>query len=181
MGAAKTLLSAEEFDHYPFEEDKRYELDEGELIETTRPAYRHNRVLVRLTARLFVFFETYPIGEVSNSENLFALSPSTRRAPDAAIILGDRRNQLEGAKVIPVIPDIAVEVLSPSETTAKIVRKLKQYFEAGVKETWLIYPEINDVELWRGPHLADRTLTAGDVLTSDLLPEFALPLSDLFS
>ena len=38
MGAARSLLSAEEFDNYPFEEDKRYELDEGELIEVTRPA-----------------------------------------------------------------------------------------------------------------------------------------------
>ena len=38
MSATKTVLSAEEFDNYPFEEDKRYELDEGELIETTRPA-----------------------------------------------------------------------------------------------------------------------------------------------
>jgi hypothetical protein len=45
MGTAKTLLSAEEFDNYPFAEDKRYELDEGELIEMTRPAYRHNRIL----------------------------------------------------------------------------------------------------------------------------------------
>ena len=44
MRAAKTLLTAEQFDNYPFEEDKRYELDEGMLIETTRPAYRHNRV-----------------------------------------------------------------------------------------------------------------------------------------
>lgn len=39
VGATKTLLTAEEFDRYPFEEDKRYELDEGELIEMTRPAY----------------------------------------------------------------------------------------------------------------------------------------------
>ena len=48
MRAARILLSAEEFDNYPFEEDKRYELDEGELIEMTRPAYKHNRVLGRL-------------------------------------------------------------------------------------------------------------------------------------
>ena len=43
MGATKILLTAEEFDNHPFEEDKRYELDEGELIEMTRPAYKHNR------------------------------------------------------------------------------------------------------------------------------------------
>src|ERR1700730_5403028 len=52
MRAARTLLSAEEFDNYPFEEDKRYELDEGELIEMTRPAYKHNRVLQKLLVKL---------------------------------------------------------------------------------------------------------------------------------
>jgi Uma2 family endonuclease len=48
MGAAKILLSAEEFDNYPFEEDKRYELDDGELIEMTRPAYQHNQARIFL-------------------------------------------------------------------------------------------------------------------------------------
>ena len=52
MGAARILLSAEEFDNYPFEEDKRYELDEGELIEMTRPAYKHNRVLQKLLVKV---------------------------------------------------------------------------------------------------------------------------------
>jgi Uma2 family endonuclease len=80
MGAAKTLLTAEEFDNYPFEEDKRYELDEGELIVMTRPAYQHNRVLGILHGELYVYFGENPIGEALISENLYALSPNTRRS-----------------------------------------------------------------------------------------------------
>jgi Uma2 family endonuclease len=179
MGAAKTLLTAEQFDNYPFEEDKRYELDEGELIEMTRPAYDHNRVEVLLTSKLFVFFEQNPIGEVLNSENLYALSPNTRRAPDVAVILGGAK--LAGAKVIPIVPDIAIEVLSPSETQRMIFRKLKQYFEAGVKEVWLIDPETRTVEIWTSPNPPDRDLSIGDTLTSPLIPGFALSLERLFS
>ncbi len=179
MGATKLLLTAEQFDNYPFEEDKRYELDEGELIEMTRPAYLHNRVLMRLSGNLFIYFESNPIGEVLNSENLYALSPSTRRAPDVGIILGDRRKELEGAKVIHVIPDIAVEILSPSETQPKIHRKLKQYFTASLKEVWVIDPESREAEIWKGPALADATEVA-DALSSTLLPGFSLPLTDLF-
>jgi hypothetical protein len=52
MGVRKTLLTAGQFDNYPFEEDKRYELDEGELIEMTRPAYRPNLVLNELLLAL---------------------------------------------------------------------------------------------------------------------------------
>jgi Uma2 family endonuclease len=181
MGAAKTLLTAEQFDNYPFEEDKRYELDEGELIEMTRPAYRHNRVLAKLFGELYKFFETHPIGEALNSENLYALSPNTRRAPDLAIILGDRQEELKDAKVIPIIPEIAIEVLSPSETNRTITRKLKQYFAAGVKEVWLVDPEAREVDIWAGPSLPDRTLTASDVLTSPLLPGLELPLAKVFA
>src|ERR1035438_10452093 len=112
MGATKTLLTAEEFDNYPFEEDKRYELDEGELIEMTRPAYDHNEVLLTLLLELGNFLRKTRIGQLLLSENLYALAPTIRRAPDLAVILGNRRQELRGAKVIPIIPEIVAEVLS---------------------------------------------------------------------
>ena len=180
MGATKTLLTAEEFDNYPFEEDKRYELDEGELIEMTRPAYKHNRVLTILQGELYIYFQKNPIGENLDSENLYALSAHTRRAPDVAIILGDRSAELREAKVIPIIPEIAVEVLSPSETTRMIHRKLKQYFTAGVREVWLVDPESQEIEIWTAS-LPQRTLALSDSLTSKLLPGFELPVKKLFA
>jgi len=181
MGAAKTLLTGEEFDNYPFEEDKRYELDEGELIEMTRPAYKHNRVLAKLFGELYIYFGKNNLREALISENLYALSANTRRSPDVGIILGDRRKELENAKVIPIAPDIAVEVLSPSETPRMIHRKLKQYFAAGVKEVWLIDPDSREIEIWTGPSLPDRALAEGDLLTSSWLPGFRLQLPDLFA
>lgn len=181
MGAAKILLSAEEFDNYPFEEDKRYELDEGELIEMTRPAYKHNRVVQNLLITLVLYFRQNPIGEALLSENLYALSPSTRRSPDLAVILGDRRAELWDAKVIQIVPDIAVEVLSPSETSTAIHRKMKQYFQAGVKQVWLVDPEDQTAEIWTGPTLPETELKATDSVTSTLLPGFSAPLADLFS
>jgi Uma2 family endonuclease len=181
MSAAKTVLTAQEFDNYPFEEDKRYELDEGELIEMTRPTYKHNRVLKNLIFALEIFCRKTRIGEVLISENLYALSSNTRRAPDAAIILGDRHEELKNAKVIPIIPEIVVEVLSPNETPRTIHRKLKQYFQAGVKEVWLIDPDVQEIEIWKGPSLPDPVLAGTDVLTSALLPSFAVPLDELFA
>ncbi len=181
MGAAKTLLTAEQFDNYPFEEDKRYELDEGELIEMTRPAYWHNRVVKNLLFALEVYFRKHRTGEALISENLYALTASTRRAPDVAVILGDHYEELQRAKVIPIIPDIAAEVLSPSETTRMIHRKLKQYFDAGVKEVWLIHPDAREMEVWTKPAQLSRALGSGEALTSPLLPEFELLLAELFA
>jgi Uma2 family endonuclease len=181
MSAVKTLLSAEQFDNYPFEEDKRYELDEGELIEMTRPAYLHNRVLKNLTFALESYFRNHRNGEVLLSENLYAFTPATRLAPDAAVILGDRSAELRDAKVIPIVPEICAEVLSPSETPGRIHRKLRHYFTAGVKEVWLIDPESAAVEVWTGPHLPDHELAGEQTLASELLPGFALALSQLFA
>lgn len=151
------------------------------MIETTRPAYRHNRVLIRITSKLYFCFEINPIGEVLNSENLYALSSRTRRAPDAAIVLGERRRELAGPKVIQMIPDIAVEVLSPNERPGELQRKLTQYFRAGVKEVWILDPEANTAEIWTGPTLPETELTIEDSLRSALLPGFALPPAELFA
>jgi Uma2 family endonuclease len=181
MGAARILLTAEEFDNYPFEEDKRYELDEGELIEMTRPAFEHNRVLATLILRVGNFLERTGLGHLMISENLYALAPSTRRAPDLAVILGNRRKELAGSTVIPIIPELVVEVLSPSETPRTILRKLKQYFGAGVKEVWVIDPEAREIEVWTGPSLPNHALGGSAVLESPLLPGFSLPLEELFA
>jgi Uma2 family endonuclease len=182
MGAtAKTLLTAEQFDNYPFEEDKRYELDEGELIEMTKPAYKHNRVLKKLLVELELYLRNRPIGEALISENLYALSPMTRRSPDVAVILGNRLEELKDAKVIPIIPEIVAEVLSPSETPRMIQRKLDQYFRAGVKETWIINTSTQSVAVWTGPAHSDQKLSGSGSLTSPLLPGFTLPIEELFS
>jgi Uma2 family endonuclease len=181
MSASKILLTAEEFDNYPFEEDKRYELDEGALIEMTKPAYKHNRVLRKLHTKLDNFLEERGLGELMDSENLYAIAPRTRLAPDLAVILGDRSKELEHATVIPIIPEIAIEILSPHEQARRIHRKLKQYFEAGVKEIWVLDPGTGTAEIWTAPSLTYRDLSASDSLSSPLLPGFDVPLATLFA
>jgi Uma2 family endonuclease len=105
----------------------------------------------------------------------------TRRSPDVAVILGNRHEELKDAKVIPIIPEIVAEVLSPSETPRMIQRKLEQYFRAGVKETWIISTSTQSVEIWTSPaHSAHKIAGVGS-LTSPLLPGFAVPIEELFS
>jgi Uma2 family endonuclease len=147
----------------------------------TRPAYRHNRVLKNLQYELESFLRKTRVGDLLISENLYALAPTTRRGSDVAVILGDRQQELRDAKVIPIIPEIVAEVLSPSETPRTIHRKLRQYFEAGVKEVWLIDPEVKELEIWAGLGVPFHALTSNDVLETKLLPGFALPFETLFA
>jgi Uma2 family endonuclease len=62
-----------------------------------------------------------------------------------------------------------------------IHRKLKQYFEARVKQVRLIDPDPREIEIWKGPSLPDPVLAGGDLLTSVLLPGFVIPLVELFA
>jgi Uma2 family endonuclease len=174
-------VTVREFEKFPFQEDKRYELDDGELIVTEKPPYLHNLVVGRITFAMCRFLETRLIGEALISENAYRLSASICRSPDLAVILGDHYEELLDAKVIPIIPEIVAEVLSPSETPRMIHRKLKQYFEAGVKEVWLIDPDVREIEVWTGPTLPDHALGGGAVLEGSLLPGFYLPLEELFA
>ena len=132
MGAAKILLTAEEFDNYPFEEDKRYELDEGELIEMTRPAYKHNRVLANLHVRLRPTSEKIASEDADLREPVCAIS--TRRSPDVAIILGDHKAELEKGEGNPYHPRNCRRGAVTQRNARRIHRKMNQYFKAGVKK-----------------------------------------------
>ena len=136
---------------------------------------------MELTYSLVKFFRDYPIGEALISENVYAIGPQTRRSPDGAVILGDRYEELKDATVITIIPEIAAEVLSPDENTRTLFRKLRQYFDAGVKEVCVIDPESCTAQIWTGPQPLDHELTVGGALTSPLLPGFNLPLTELFA
>jgi Uma2 family endonuclease len=174
-------VTTAEFVRFPFQEDPRYELDEGRMMVTDRPPYRHNRTLKNLMSAVGRFLQESLLGEFLISENVYALSPSTCRSPDLAVILGDRSLELRGATAIPIVPEIVAEVMCEIDTVRTIHRKLKQYFKAGVKEVWLIDPDAREIEIWTGPRLPDHALSGDASLESPLLPGFALPLEELFS
>jgi Uma2 family endonuclease len=184
MGAPKVLLTGEQFDNYDFQPDKRYELDDGVLlIEPMRPVYGGgiaNRWLSQLDQKLGVYLQESKRGEALTYGSVFALGPLTRRAPYLAILLGDRSQNFAGAKVIHKVPDIVVEILWHSVTYNMFPRKRQQYFDAGVKEVWLIDKSEQEFEIWLGPSMPDRTLSLKESIESKLLPGFSLPIIELY-
>jgi Uma2 family endonuclease len=173
--SAKTLISVEEFDRLE-EEEFRYELDEGELITMTRPRVRHARIEGNLYFALRSYLEQNPIGEVLGADVLFVLGPATKRAPDVSVMLRtiDPDHEIQGA------PEIAAEILSPSNTRRGMQRKLGQFFASGCKLAWIIDPKTRTVEVWKSAAGASRTLRESDSLETPLLPGFTCPITKLF-
>ncbi len=179
--STKTLISVAEFDRLVEPDDLRYELDEGELIEMTRPRVGHNRVVMKMTRVLLLYLQANPGGELFSSDNLFVLGPTIKRAPDLSFILAERASKIDPAKDVPGAPDLAIEVLSPSDKAAAMRRKVKQYFAAGCELVWLVYPASQEVEVWESASGPVRVLGEDETLeATNLLPGFRLPVSALF-
>jgi Uma2 family endonuclease len=180
MGA-KTLMSVEAFDRLVEPDELSYELDEGELVVMTKPRPLHNRIVMRLTVALEKYLEVNPVGEVFNPENLFVLAPNTKRAPDVSFLRSERARKIDPNADIPGAPDLAVEVLSPTDTAAAMRRKIRQYFAAGAQRVWVVYPETREVEVWKKAVRPESVLQEADLLEApDLLPGFTVRVGALF-
>jgi Uma2 family endonuclease len=128
---------------------------------------------------LLLYFGSHPeFGTVLNDVE-FALDLDYRVRPDVLVLLPDRVAVLDVKKVpVPGSPDIAVEVISPSERTSDTRQKLDAYLHHGTREVWQVYPKSRGVMVYSGTTAV--TLAIGETITTTLLPGFSLPVQSLF-
>ena len=165
--------------------DRKYELINGELIEMSPTNYPHGR----LAGRLFRYFEDYAedrnLGEASVEAGFHpAHDRSTLLAPDVAFIRSARLPDPESFTLVGFMPDLAVEIKSPSNTMAEQRRKALIYLDNGTQLVWLINPMGRIAEVCRlGEDGQFETQTVGingKLDGEDVLPGFELPLRTLF-
>jgi Uma2 family endonuclease len=180
--SAQTLISTAEFDRLEVPDELRYELDEGELVETIKPHYRpHNRIVGKTNVAFQGYLAKNPIGEVLSADNLFVLGSAIKRIPDLSFLRNERVEQIQPDQDIQGAPDLAIEVLSPSDTAAAMRRKVRQYFAAGAQAVWLFYPESREIEVWLSAAGPKVVLGENDLLEApELLPWFSVRVGDLF-
>jgi Uma2 family endonuclease len=167
-----------------------YELVEGRLVRMAPTGGAHGEVTGDLVVLLRPFVLQRRLGTVSPPETGFLLSfpgePETVLAPDLAFIASatmPREEVRAQAGYLRVAPDLVVEVASPSQHRPEMTAKAKRWLEAGVKVVWVVWPERDEVDVWetRDPE-SPRTLRQDDELDGgDLLPGFAVPVSQLWS
>lgn len=171
-----TKLTFEEYQQLPEAEGPRYELDEGTLVMTPSPTFRHNRVRDRIARRLEDFVTVNHCGEVT-VETEFRLSRDTARTPDVAFVTSARLKEIDiDRSPLDGPPDIAVEVVSPSNRAEDMVKKIHQYLDAGCSSVWVIYPGLHRAVIHS--HSGTQDLGEQDTLKDErLLPGFSLPLA----
>jgi Uma2 family endonuclease len=162
-------------------EGRLCELVDGVLVEKGM-GFRESFLAMALSAILWGFVKPRNLGLVTGADGMVRLVSGLVRIPDVAFISWDR---LPGRRVptepIPgLAPDLAVEVLSESNTEAEMARKRREYFAAGVRLAWFVDPVTRTVEVYTAVDQsvilqAEHTLEGGAVL-----PGFVLPLQELF-
>ena len=170
----------------PQYQDARFELIQGELEDMPPPSVYH-AILSRLLDRLIgAYVDQHGLGYMTGEGGHYSLSDeATVLVPDCAFIRAARLADPTSHQAAPVMPDLAVEVKSPNDSTLQLRRKALLYLERGTAIVWLVYPERRQVEVCaldaEGEIQSEVIGADGDLSGGDVLPGFTLPLSRLFS
>jgi Uma2 family endonuclease len=161
----------------------RYEIVNGELIDMGNSGAKHGYVCSVLMILLGGYVRLQKLGAMFDSSTAFKMKSGNKRSPDISFVAKER---LQGLDDIPDgflegAPDLAVEILSPSNTVEEIHNKLVEYFENGSRLVWVINPKEKYVLVYRSSQEPDRLLKSIDSLDGEeIVPEFTLPIAELF-
>lgn len=139
-----------------------------------------------LFGHFWEFVRQHGLGKVYMSETIFILDETDggvklMRKPDIAFVAADRLIAPERGRYYRQAPDIAVEVISPSERIGKIRKKLREYFTYGTRQVWLVYMDDREIVIYTSVDDA-KTYRMGDTLTgSDVLPGFEIEVTKIFA
>ena len=159
---------------------RKYELVDGEIL-VSPAGMRHSEVAGKVAGLIWEFLERNPIGKVYGSDVGIAFPNGNLRSPDVTYVslekLPGRRSPDTFGEVI---PDLAVEVLSPSDSLKELGRKIGEFLENGVPLVWLVDPARETVTVYRSLSQIEQ-FGASDTITAEpVLPGFSVMVSRFF-
>jgi Uma2 family endonuclease len=159
----------------------KYELLDGELIMSPVHA-RHGKICARLIILLGTFVDRHKLGDVYDSSTGFRLAPDVLLSPDVSFVSKPRLKKILVApdKFLLGAPDLAIEVLSPSDRLKQVHRKLDRYFDHGVRLVWWIDWTKEQVHIYTPDSISALTRRTDILSGGDVLPGFKCRLSRVF-
>lgn len=182
MTATTRLYTADDLWRMPG--DEPWELWEGELRKVPGAGGEASGIAAWIVVLVSLFVRPRRLGMVTGADGTYIVlnDPQTVLVPDAAFVRWERLpGRVRPKRYIPVPPDLAVEVISPSDEPGEIAKKLDLYRRAGVPLVWWVDPDRRTVAVYRDGELAAE-LGEGDELDgADVLPGFRLPVTEIFA
>lgn len=171
----KTDMTLDEFFNNDIE---GYEYVKGELIPMPAASILHGGISVRVIRYLDAHVHQNQLGEVFTAETSFRVGDRVMK-PDVAYVSKQRVPE-DKTKGFPIPPDLAVEVISPSDVLWDVSEKVSAYLAAGTRMVWVIDPVLETVTVYC-PNLAFSIYRNGDTLSGeDVIEGFSCPVEKLF-
>jgi Uma2 family endonuclease len=161
----------------------RYEIVNGELIDMGNSGAKHGNTCSDLMIVLGSHVRLNKLGVMFDSSTAFKMKNGNKRSPDISFFAKER---LQGLTELPDgflegAPDLAIEVLSPTNIIEEIETKIVEYFENDARLVWVINPRSHYILTYRSAQEPDRLLKSSDSLDGeDVVPGFTFPVADLF-
>lgn len=162
--------------------DRPCELIDGTLVEKPM-GFAEGQIAMRLGARLTAYADDHDLGVVSGADSTLRMKTGQVRLPDVVFVSYAHLpgKVLPPEKVPTLTVDLAVEVLSESNTTAEIAQKLRELFQSGTRLAWVVDPPTRTVAVYHGPGEPTRVLRESESLDGEsVMPGFSLPIAALF-
>ena len=170
-------------------QDKFYEVANGELVEKSAGVYEHSELVLQILLLLQSHVDQHRLGRVHSSNLLYVLARNeaegleVARVPDGSFIRRGRfPKDFDRKRPFPGAPDLAIEIISPSETETVTLAKVRDYLRYGSEEVWVLFPDAKEVYQYRSSDPKTiRIYTGEDVIdTQSLFPGLTLKTSELF-
>jgi Uma2 family endonuclease len=181
-GADETgSLTIEEFARLP-DEPWHMELVRGHVVREPLGGFEHGTIVAHFGSVLLDFVTEHRLGAVvGNCGFILIDEPPTVRAPDTAFIRGERLDSFDPRGYVPFAPDLAVEVVGPTDKMSQTQAKVIDYLDAGTRLVWVVDPKSRSVEVYRSRDEIRLVAEDGVIDGGDALPGFRLKVSELFS
>jgi len=157
-----------------------FEMIDGELVEMPPMSEEASWIGGQLFAVINEFCMAHDLGRVYPQETAIRGFPGaqiTIRKPDAAFIRKDRLAPRPSKKDLSIPPDLATEVLSPTDKAVDVTRKVEQYLAAGVRLVWVVDPDTRVVLVFRNNGTVSKVRDTEELDGEDVLPGFRCPVA----
>jgi Uma2 family endonuclease len=166
-----------ELEDRPENADKILELIDGEVVEKMG-SFKPSRIASRIAYFVENFLMAHPIGFVTGADGSYRVG-SDMLIPDVGYIARERMPEIPEREVL-TAPDLAVEVLSPTDSKRQTRRKAERYLDHGTRLVWLVFPETREVEVYAADADVVTVGIDGALDGGDVLPGFTLPVRSIF-
>jgi Uma2 family endonuclease len=181
--AATTLLTSDQFLAMPEELDHNgnalhRELINGEVVTMPHAAQRHDIIRSNIFETLIVYLRgNQSLGLKAFPDSQFIVSGNDTFIPDLSVLAVSRLNPSE-QKYVSGAPELAIEVVSPSESAAYLRIKTDAYLANGSRSVWVVFPEVRSVMVYTPDSV--RELKGNQSIEDPLLPGFSTPVAAFF-